>query len=125
MNCYSHPAVPATGLCKTCFKALCPECSVDVGNGLACRGECEEKVRELNEMSERSARIYGIGRHKSRIPATGVLLWGIVALVLWSITGFGYFVLGEIDVVIIVLALFFTLALGLAIYSARRTGLNC
>lgn len=125
MHCYTHQSTPAIGICKTCFKALCPECAVDVGNGLACRGACEAKVNELNQMWDRSAKIYGVGRYKSKVPSTGVLLWGLMALAMWTVAGFAYFRQGEVDVASIVTALFFTAALGLAIYSARRTGLNC
>ena len=125
MNCYRHQSLSAVGTCKTCFKALCPQCAVDVGNGLACRGECEAKVNELNQMWDRSAKIYGVGVHKSRVPSTGVLLWGLIALAMWVVSGVAYFTRGEVDVASIVMAVFFTLALGLAIYSARRTGLKC
>lgn len=125
MHCYVHQPVPAIGLCKNCFRALCPDCAVDVGDGLACHGGCEQKVNELNQMWERSAKIYGVGRHKSRIPPTGVLLWGLMATVMWAVAGFAYFSRGETDISSIVMAFFFTVALGLAIYSARRTGIKC
>ena len=125
MHCFKHQTNPAVGLCKTCFKALCPECAVDLGNGLACRGECEQRVGELNQMWERSARIYGIGRFKSNVPSSGVLLWGLMAVVMWAVAGVGYFVSDQVDVGSIVMAILFTVALGLAIFSARRTGLKC
>lgn len=125
MHCYTHSSTSAVGICKTCFKALCPSCAIDVGNGLACRGDCEEKVRELNQMWDRSAKIYGIGRHKSWVPSTGVLIWGLMAAAMWTTAGVAYFSRGETDVGTIVIAIFFTAALGLALYSARRTGLKC
>jgi hypothetical protein len=125
MNCYRHQSLSAVGTCKTCNKGLCPDCAFDVGNGLACRGQCEAKVSELNQMWERSARIYGLGVHKSRIPSTGVLLWGLMALAMWAIAGLAYFSRGEVDISSIVIAVIFTAALGLAFYSSRRTGLNC
>jgi hypothetical protein len=125
MHCYTHQAVSAVGLCKTCFKALCPECAVDVGNGLACRGECEQKVKELNQMWDRSAKIYGIGSHKTSIPSTGVILWGLMSLAMWIVSAIAYFRNAEVDISSIVMAVTFTVALGLAIYSSRRTGLNC
>ena len=125
MNCYRHQPLSAVGVCKTCFKALCPDCAVDVGNGLACKGECEQKVLELNQMWEQSAKIYGIGAHQSRIPSSGVLLWGLMSLAMWAVSAFAYFRNGEVDVGSSVMAVFFTAALGLAFYSARRTGLKC
>ena len=76
-------------------------------------------------MWDRSAKIYGVGQHKSLIPSTGVLLWGLMALAMWSAVAFTYFDGGKFDIATAVIALFFTAALGLAIYSARRTGLKC
>jgi len=125
MNCFKHSPAPAVGLCKTCFKAVCPECAVDVGNGLACKGACEAKVLELNEMWDRSAKIYGIGAYKSRMPSTGVLLWLLLSLVMWGTAAVSYFLKDEIDTASIVTAVIFTIALGLVYWSSRRTGLKC
>ena len=125
MNCFRHSPTAAVGICKTCFKAVCPECAVDVGNGLACKGECETRVLELNEMWDRSAKIYGVGAYKSRIPSTGVLLWLLLSLSMWGTAAVSYFGKGEIDMASVVTAVFFTLGLGLAYWSSRRTGLKC
>ena len=125
MNCYHHTSLSAIGICKTCFKALCPECAVDVGNGLACKGSCEEKVRELNEMWNRSAKLYGIGTHKSKVPSTGVLLWLMLSLGMWGVTAYAYFAQRQFDIYSFVMSVVFTIGLGLAVYSSRRTGLNC
>lgn len=76
-------------------------------------------------MWERSAKIYGVGSHKSSVPSTGVLLWGLMTIAMWSTAAFVYYKSGEFDATSIITAVFFTVALGLAIYSARRTGLKC
>jgi hypothetical protein len=47
MNCFYHPTVVAIGTCKSCNKGLCPSCAVDLGKGLACKGRCEEDVKNL------------------------------------------------------------------------------
>lgn len=47
MRCFDHPDREAVGVCKSCQKGLCGECAVDLGQGLACRGRCEETVRGL------------------------------------------------------------------------------
>lgn len=80
---------------------------------------------ELNQMWDRSAKIYGVGAHKSRVPSTGVLLWSLISLAMWAVTAVSYFGNGKLDVASLVMAVFFTIALGLAVYSARRTGLKC
>jgi hypothetical protein len=76
-------------------------------------------------MWDRSAKIYGIGAHRSRIPSSGVLLWLVLAGGMWATTAYAYFRGGSVDVASLVTAIVFTCALGLAFYSARRTGLKC
>jgi hypothetical protein len=53
VNCFYHPSVSAVALCKNCFKGLCPDCAADVGDGLACVGRCEERVRLCNRATQR------------------------------------------------------------------------
>jgi len=54
MKCFNHDTSDAVGICKSCNKALCHSCAVDVGNGLACAGACEQEVRALNEQIRRN-----------------------------------------------------------------------
>ena len=58
MKCFYHQQTEALGLCKNCMRGICAECLVDVGNGLACRGGCEEEVRIYNDLLQRSRRAY-------------------------------------------------------------------
>lgn len=53
MKCFIHDA-EAVAICKNCNKALCHSCAVDVGNGVACTGACEQEVRMLNELIRRN-----------------------------------------------------------------------
>src|SRR6202041_963696 len=38
MNCAVHTDVPATGFCRNCGKALCPQCTREVRGALYCEG---------------------------------------------------------------------------------------
>jgi hypothetical protein len=58
MNCYYHPNVQSVGICKNCQKGLCVECAVDVGNGLACKNQCETAVLEINDIFQRTRNQY-------------------------------------------------------------------
>jgi hypothetical protein len=49
MHCYNHADRNAVGFCKVCCKGLCPDCAVDLGHGLACRGH-ESRMEELEKM---------------------------------------------------------------------------
>lgn len=51
MKCFYHQHVDAVCLCKSCKRGLCSECATDVGNGLACAGQCEESVRQINALT--------------------------------------------------------------------------
>ena len=47
MKCFFHQDRDAVGICKSCERGVCPECAVDLGKGLACRGRCEEDARKI------------------------------------------------------------------------------
>ena len=57
MSCFYHHDRSSVGGCKSCGKALCPECAVDLGKGLACRDHCEEDVRALIAMIDRNVKL--------------------------------------------------------------------
>ena len=65
MRCFYHHDKEAVGSCKVCGKALCPECIVDLGKGLACRGRCEADAKALIQLIERNV-------EASRLAASGV-----------------------------------------------------
>ena len=54
MKCFNHDGSDAVAICKNCNKALCHACAVDVGNGVACVGDCEQEVRAINELIRRN-----------------------------------------------------------------------
>ena len=57
MKCFYHRDVDAVGSCRSCSKGLCSSCAVDVSDGLACLHRCEERVRALNNLTNRSLRL--------------------------------------------------------------------
>src|SRR2546423_584648 len=50
MKCFSHNTVEAVAVCRSCGRALCPNCVVEVGTVCACRNRCEQQVGALNAM---------------------------------------------------------------------------
>ena len=58
MNCFEHRDRPAVGICKNCQKGLCADCAADIGDGLACKDRCEQAVRDINEIVNRSKTAY-------------------------------------------------------------------
>jgi len=58
MKCFNHSEHDAIGICKSCQKGLCLECTTTVDESLSCKGSCEEDVAVLNYMIERSRKVY-------------------------------------------------------------------
>lgn len=125
MNCFNHNTVPAIGSCKACCKGLCADCARDLDGGLSCTGACEKEVAETFEMNERGKKIYGIGKYESKLPSTGVLLWGGLSLLIWVLVTVIYFKTGKINWELTGPGIFFLIITIFAGVSARRTGLKC
>lgn len=77
MECYSHPAVQAVGVCKTCGKAVCRTCLIDSGLYVTCSEACQKEAADVHEMNQRGKRIYGIGV-PGKLPS-GVIIWLLFA----------------------------------------------
>jgi hypothetical protein len=74
MRCFYHPEKDAVALCKSCGKGVCPECSADLGKGVACRGRCEDDARGVIQLVERNVQIFrqGVGAVTVQQPARGL-----------------------------------------------------
>src|SRR5262245_36948140 len=85
MRCFNHNDRESVGTCKSCSKGLCAECAVDLGHGLACRGEHARRVEEFELMVSRASRVQETARGaKYVVPA----FLGFMGL---TFTGYGIF----------------------------------
>jgi hypothetical protein len=55
MKCFNHHQSDAVGVCKSCSRALCPDCVAEFEEGIACKGKCEELVQALNLLVAKNA----------------------------------------------------------------------
>jgi hypothetical protein len=62
MRCFYHHDAEAVGVCKNCGRGVCADCASEVDNGIACRQRCEDEVRALNRLTDRSKLAYGRAR---------------------------------------------------------------
>jgi len=58
MRCFNHPAAEAVGSCKHCCNGLCAQCARDTGAGITCSSDCEEEIKALRAMIDRSRKMY-------------------------------------------------------------------
>lgn len=124
MKCFNHQNQEAIGICKACQKAICPSCAIDTGRGLACSDACLEEVNVINEIVDKSKRIYGIGSKPKLLP-TGILLYFFFGLMFSGFALYRFVERARLD--------YFTLAMGLgflvfgiiAYYKNRKLNLNC
>jgi hypothetical protein len=70
VRCYNHSNHEAVGICKACGKGLCTDCVVDVGVGLSCRGEHEQRVVANDALISRASRVQdSAGKARYFLPA--------------------------------------------------------
>ena len=125
MECFKHTNQQAVGICKSCFKAVCRECAIELEHGLACSQECATDVSEYNQMNEKGKKLYGIGSRKSKVPASGVIMWSFLTVVMWALFLIPYLVKDKVLYESLVMSILFTIITGIAYYSSKRTGLQC
>ncbi len=88
MNCATHTDVAATGYCRQCGKALCPECTRDVGGALYC-ATCLTGIVSASSTTHASRSHPGVALALGFIPGLGAVYNGeyIKALVHVAIFG--------------------------------------
>ena len=82
MNCFTHRSLAAVGICKSCGKALCPDCAADTGHGLACKNACEARVLLTNQIVECQARVLRVANAQVRTAGVFTCVIGLMILVL-------------------------------------------
>ena len=124
MECFSHSGVQAVGICKTCGKAVCRTCAVDVGIALACSDACADEAKDVHEMNQKGKKIYGIGASRSKLPS-GVIMWLLFAA---FFGGYGIYVSYRKQQPEWFLLIFGAISLVIAVIAYRRAkdlGLQC
>jgi hypothetical protein len=53
MKCFTHRNSDAVAVCRSCGRAVCPDCVSEVGLACACKNRCESDVARFNEMITR------------------------------------------------------------------------
>jgi hypothetical protein len=124
MNCFSHQTIPAIGICKACHKAVCAECVIDTGRGLACSADCEKEINDLNIIMDKSKRIYNVGT-SSKLPSIAVLMFLFFGLIFLSVGIYEYIQMGRIDFVSLAMGLGFIVFSVLSYIRYRNLNLNC
>ena len=92
VKCFYHRERDAIGSCKACNKGLCPSCAVDVSNGLACRDQCEEQVRSVNQLIDRNVRMAPVSEQLLGGHPRGLVVvaaFAILAGILFTMLGMG------------------------------------
>ena len=101
MQCFYHRDASAVGLCKSCGRGICGDCTVPYAEGLACRGQCEQAVTDLIALIDRNRRaVVGSGRAVYMFPlfflVAGVVFAGAGAMTpggsLFALTMGGIFI---------------------------------
>jgi len=86
MKCFNHPEADAVAACKHCFKGVCTRCAKDSGVGVVCSQACEDEVRSVRAMLERSRKMYPLAAKthlRNAIWLTALaavfIVWGLIS----------------------------------------------
>ena len=75
MRCFNHPATEAVG------KGLCAQCAKETGIGITCSSTCEEEIKALRAMIDRSRKMYPFA---AKTHSRNAIWFTLLALVLIS-----------------------------------------
>lgn len=81
MKCYQHRSIDAVGVCKSCGKAVCPDCAVELGFAITCPGACEETARAYHKLNNNSIAVYQEQKKNRYFAPSFFTVLGIVYLV--------------------------------------------
>lgn len=80
MKCYKHRNSDAIGICKSCGKALCEECAVDLDFAITCPGDCEERASASHKLSANAIAVYSEQKRNKFVYPTFITALGLVFL---------------------------------------------
>ena len=118
MKCFYEPTQDAIGTCKNCGKGLSKEYAVDLGKGLACKGLCEEDVKNIINLVDRNVAMASTAENLTT--ASGKNTYAAALLYLFS--GAAFFLIGAVihfDVIPIMLGVIFLAYGGFMLTRAR------
>lgn len=50
MNCFKHREQQAIGICKHCYRAVCPTCMLQAAGAVVCSPECAAEVSKMDAL---------------------------------------------------------------------------
>mgnify|MGYP000176131387 CR=1 FL=1 len=122
MECFYHPNASACGICKSCQRGICKECSSELENGIACKGKCEEQATALNDLVASSIKMQASSETLINKASSGIGASELFNIALGAI--FTIYGISEEKIFLIILGVAFLLfgALGLVnLFKAKKT----
>ena len=80
MKCYQHRTHDAVGVCKSCGKAVCAACAVDLGFAITCPGKCQNIAATYHQLNANAQAIYSAQKRSKFIAPAFVALFGVLIL---------------------------------------------
>lgn len=76
MKCFIHKNEDAVGICKSCGKGICMQCTTELINGISCKNDsCEKRVNLINKMLDNNAVIISVSnKHVKRMAYISIML---------------------------------------------------
>ncbi len=81
MNCFYHPHNSAVAICKNCLRGICAQCAMEMENGVACKGKCEERVKLIIDLMDKQISVY---KKTSKVFQRNAIILGLLAFLFLS-----------------------------------------
>ncbi|ELI0612412.1 TPA: hypothetical protein I7751_21335 [Vibrio vulnificus] len=124
MRCFYHEDSHANGVCKFCNKAICKDCAIDTGRGVACSSECAKEVVDYNLIMDKSKKLYGLGEGGTKVP-TGTLMFWALGVILFGSGVYRYFEYEAIDGPSLLIGGVFLTIGTIGYIRNKKIGINC
>src|SRR5262245_38514815 len=124
MDCFNHVGQAAVATCRSCGRAVCKACAKDLSFAVVCSDGCATYSTQLQEMTQRSLRLYGIGTDKRNLPLASII-WALFALLFGGFGVLGWFSRGEIDWFLSAFGLIAAVVCVVSYRRYRQLQLNC
>ncbi len=82
MHCYNHPEKDAVGICKSCGRAICHNCTTEVEKAIACKERCESDVAAMLSINRNALQYAKSAKQARYLVPTLFIVVGVMLITL-------------------------------------------
>lgn len=91
MKCYQHRSTDAIGVCKSCGKAICGDCAVDLGFAITCPGNCEKISSANHQLNSNAIAVYSEHKKSKFFAPAFITIFGLIFFIFGFIENYSIY----------------------------------